>query len=208
MQRMFNLSKWRVVTEGELIRYEREHPRTVKFEVNAPNLVRLDLIEDGREPVFLARVIGRDVIEFSADGSFEVTVSGGECFFYTVEGDDWSVEPVDDRTFTKIVERRTRNPELEHMMYVQQMNMERRLEEQAAELERRFAARFPEGHAQREFTGTTAVGGDAPVNSGAGLDPDGTSGDSTKTHDGAGTPDSGSPAAPATEGTSKDGAGK
>lgn len=206
MQRMFNLSKWRVVSEGELIRYERDHPRTVRFEVNAPNLVRLDLIEDGREPVFLARVIGRDVIEFSADGSFDITVDGGECFFYTVEGDDWSVEPVDDRTFTRIVERRSRNPELEHMMYMQQINMERRLEAQAAELERRFSARFPEGHAQRDIS---AAQGDGPINSGAGLDPDGTSSDPTKTHDGAGTPDSGAPAAPANAtGDTKDGNSK
>ena len=206
MQRLFNLSKWRVVSEGELIRYEREHPRTVRFEVNAPNLVRLDLIEDGRDPMFLARVIGRDVIEFSADASFEITVDGGDCYFYTVEGDDWSVEPVDDRTFTKIVERRQRNPELEYMMAVQQQNMEKRLAAQADELERRFAARYSAGNDGRTVVAPPAV--DGPINSGAGVDPDGTSSKPTKTADGTGASDGGSPAAPATAGDTKDGVTK
>lgn len=206
MQRLFNLSKWRVVTEGELIRYEREHPRTVRFEVNSPELVRLDLIEDGREPTFLARIQGRDIIEFSADGSFEITVSGGECYFYTVEGDDWSVEPVDDRTFTKIVERRQRNPEMEYMMQVQQLNMEKRLAAQAAELERRFEERYASRNDGRTVIAPPSV--DGPINSGAGLDPDGTSSDPTKTVDGSGASDGGAPAAPATAGDPKDGTAK
>lgn len=208
MQRMFNLSKWRAAGAGEIIRFESDRPRTVRLEVNTPEIALLELHEDGREPCFLARVEGRDTIEFSADGSFEISCDTSDVYFYTAEGDDWSVEPVDGRTFTRIVERRSRNPEMEMMMHMAMRNMEQRLDAQAAELERRFALRVATGDdgTARPKPGTE----DGPVNSGAGLDPDGTKADDTKSADGAGTPDSGSPAAPATKGggDGKSGTGK
>lgn len=203
MQRMFNLSKWRVVTEGEMIRFESSHPRTVRLEVNSPDRAKLLLHEEERDPCFLAVVNGRDAIEFSADGTFEITVTGSDVYFYTAEGDDWSVEPVDGRTFTRIVERRSRNPEMELMMHMAMTNMERRLDQQAAELERRFERRAATGH-----DGTARpVPQDGPINSGAGLDPDGTKADDTKSADGSGASDSGAPAAPKTKGGGNDKSG-
>lgn len=141
MQRIFNLDKWRTITEGEAIRFAGKWgERVIRLEVNARDKVRLFVQEDGDEPAFLALVEGRDLIEFTAKAGFDLMVDGGECSFYTADGQDWSIADVGEETFTKIVERRQRNPELELMMAMAQRNMEERLATQGQELERRFQA--------------------------------------------------------------------
>lgn len=142
MQRMFNLSKWQRIAEGELVSFCGERPRTVRLEVNAPERVKLYVTEGKAEPVFLAAVEGRDTVEFSSDGAFDLYVVGGEISVFTAEGQDWTVQSVSNATFTKIVERRIRNPELEYMMAVTYANMEKRLAAQSAELDRRLQARI------------------------------------------------------------------
>lgn len=146
MQRMYNLSKWLEVKEGDQINFTGSRPRTVRLEVNAPGEVALyvlpfdDLDQDGEplfgSPIFLALVKGRDVIEFSPDGAFAVTPEGGSCYFQTADGDVVHVEVVAPVSFTKIVERRRRDPVLEQMMYEAQRNAEKRmaimLDQQAA----------------------------------------------------------------------------
>lgn len=140
-QQLMTLSKWKWLTEGELARFTKTEPRTVRIDVNSPDKVRLFIrYEDG--PIFLALVEGRDRVEFSVDGAFDLYIEGGECAFYTVDGADWSVEKVDHKSFTRIMERRVRNPEIEKMMYLTQLNVERRLAQQEADFERRLERRF------------------------------------------------------------------
>lgn len=141
MQRMFNLTKWRWMTDGEVMTFAGSGARLVKLEVNSPDKCRL-FITHGGKTEFLAQVEGRDTIEFSIEGPFEVVAIGGELAFYTADGADWSVEPVDDQTFTRIVERKMRNPELELMMALANRNMEKRLEAAQRETERRLLQRI------------------------------------------------------------------
>jgi hypothetical protein len=61
---------------------------------------------------------------------------------YTADGDDISLQPTTEEAFVKVMERRARNPELEHIAYVMQQNMEKRLEQQAHEFERLFTRRL------------------------------------------------------------------
>lgn len=144
MQRVFNLDKWQEIPEGKAIRFNAEQPRVVRIDVNAPDAVRLYLINAANEPHFLARVQGRDVIEFFSSGAFSLA-SDGQCYIYSVDGDVWTYNDPAPEIFTRIRERRGRNPELEYIVARMQQNMERRLAQQsheiAAALERRQAAR-------------------------------------------------------------------
>lgn len=141
-QQMMNLSKWKWLTEGELARFTGIKPRAVRLDVNAPDKIKMFIRYDDGEPVFLALVEGRDRIEFGVDGAFDLYIEGGECAFYTVDGSDWSVEKVDHRSFTRIMERRVRNPELEKLMHLQQVNLERRLAQQERDFEKRLERRL------------------------------------------------------------------
>lgn len=189
MQKMFNLTKWRGIEEGEVITFADTRPRTVRLEVNAPTEVQLFIGSGDADMDFLALVKGRDVIEFSAEGAFSLTVDGGMCNIYTADGDDISVHAVDPVSFTRIVERRQRNPELEHMMMVMQINVEKRLAQQAEDFQLRLnrERRIAERNARREAAAAAVDGSD-----------EGTSADGSGTADAkpakdAGASDDGSP---------------
>lgn len=142
MQRLFNLNKWTLLLEGQQISYANKRPRTVRLLVNAPSKVQLTAITADGEPQFLALVEGTDAIEFVTDGQMGLTVEGGEVWIYTADSDDISLVAVDPVSFTKIMERRARNPEFERLMYLAQRNVERRFEEQAAQLEQLLSRRL------------------------------------------------------------------
>lgn len=186
MQRMFNLDKWRYLAQGEVIRFTSDRPRTVRLEVNAEDKCKFFVAEGAEDPVFLAVVEGRDALEFSAQGEFDLLVTGGSAAIYTADGDDWSVAEVDGATFTKIVERRMRNPELEYMMFVQNQNMEKRLAQQADELQRRFEASAAERDARRVPEPVAQLA--APVAEGGGAATSGASSDPAEAPVGAGAP--------------------
>lgn len=137
MQKLFELSKWERVEAGEVVTFPGENVRRVRLEVSAPLRAIMTLVSAGRTVETV--VAGRDVIELTAEGPLEVSASEG-LYWYSADGKDWSVAPVDDTTFTQIVERRVRNPEMEYMMYLQQVNMEKRLASQAADYERLLKA--------------------------------------------------------------------
>lgn len=153
MQRILNMNAWRMLGDGEALAFTGENPRQVRLEVNAPDVARL-YVGIGNESMFLARVSGRDVIEFSVDTKFDLIVMGGECAVYTADGQEWAVKSVDNQTFTRIVERRQRNPELELMMLQATRNMEKRAALQMEEMERRLKARI---NAPYDNAGTVAI---------------------------------------------------
>lgn len=149
MQRMFNINKWSVLSEGNAANFNNPRSRVVRLEVNSPGEVYLYLRQEAWHPdqpqeiaephsYFLARVVGRDVLEFHTTGAFQLIAEGGSCCIYTVDGEDVSFEVLDPVVFTKIAQRRRRSPELEHIAHLMQRNMERRLAEQTIELQRRF----------------------------------------------------------------------
>lgn len=94
--------------------------------------------DDGKAVTFLALVKGRDCLEFSVDGAFDLMVEGGNANIYTVDSSDIATRIVDPVIFTKIAQRRQRNPELEWMMFQQRRNQEERLLRAEKEMERRL----------------------------------------------------------------------
>lgn len=138
---LMDLRKWQCLEDGNMVQFTKKNPRVVRIDVNTPFKVTLWYAEENEDAKFLALVEGRDRVEFAVDGPFDLTVEGGDCWFYTVDGADFSMQAVDDRTFTRIAERRTRNPELDYMMQVMYQNMERRIQQTASDLERQHERR-------------------------------------------------------------------
>lgn len=93
----------------------------------------------GRAVTFLALVKGRDRLEFSVDGEFDLMVEGGACNIYTVDSADVATRVIDPIIFTRVANRRVRNPELEWMMYQQRRNQEALMGSMAREMDRRMA---------------------------------------------------------------------
>lgn len=133
MQRLFNVTKWRRLCEGQTITFPNARPRVVRIEVNAPRAVGLYLFDaDTGEAVFLARVEARDTVEFTVGGNFSL-VSDGEVYLYTADGEVVHFESVDPVIFTRIVERRALNPEIVAIQRAMNINIERRLAAQRDE---------------------------------------------------------------------------
>lgn len=154
MQRMFNIDKWAHLTQGTRMELPSVKARKVRLEVNTPAETQLYLVphgEDGEpdgELVFLALVRGRDTIEFHTTGKVSVLSDGADCFVYTADGDDISSTIEAPVIFTKIMERRPRNLELERIAHEMQANMLRNQAAQAAELEALYERRFQAREAQ------------------------------------------------------------
>lgn len=167
MQRIFNFLDWRTLSDGQKVGFPGKTSRVVVLEVNAQDEARLFVEEDGTIH-FLAVVFGRDEIQFAVEGGFAIICEGGPVHFKTAEDSDWSVQPVDDTTFTTLVERRQRNPELEQIMYQAQINMERRLAAQSEEFQRRIDAAVAAGN--MGIPGRTAPAASAIVSGGGAAD--------------------------------------
>lgn len=162
MQKIFNIDKWTTLVEGTSIAYSNNRPRNVRLEVNAPQKSALYVVDQDGEAHFLALVEGRDTIEFGTTGPFDLTVEGANVMIYTADGDDISQKVVAPVIFTKIVERRRRNPELEYIAATMQRNMEKRLEQQAHELEQLFARRAAASESVAPSAGVPNGAGAAP----------------------------------------------
>lgn len=154
MQRHFNLENWTELAQGEALAFPGKRPRRVNLAVNSPGETLL-YVDYGDGPVFLARVIGREDIEFAVPGAFDLMADASSCRVFSVDGDNPSIVIPDAVTFTKIAERRPRNPELEHMQYLMMQNVETRLAQQRAEIDAIYAA-----NAHNSGAGTAGSGGD------------------------------------------------
>lgn len=137
MLRMFNLNKWSRLEEGEGMQFHNPRPRQVRLDVNSPDRAVLYVLQKHPERDtsvdFLCKVDGREVVEFTSSGAFELTCEGGPVMVYTVDGEDISFGNLAPVIFTKIAERRKRSPELEYIAAMMSRNMERRLAQQADE---------------------------------------------------------------------------
>ena len=116
--RLHNISKWARLKAGRLLELAGSQPRLIRLEVNCEAPTRFDLVApDGKSVVaFLAVVTGHEVIEFSAEATVRVgATSDGEVWFFTNDGEDITVR-TDGPTFTSVMARRARNPDLERVM--------------------------------------------------------------------------------------------
>lgn len=141
MQRLSNIDKWFAVEDGKSISFENAQPRRMRLDVNAPVPVCLYYASSDGEVYFLARVEGRDCVEYGAIGEHSVTVEGGPVWMSTIDGEDFSFSIPDAVILTKLVERRPRNPELELMQHMMNRNIDARLAAQRNELEELWARR-------------------------------------------------------------------
>lgn len=83
---------------------------------------------------------GRDTIDFAVDGPFWLVPDGGEAYVYSQDSLQHEVRILAPEVFTRIANRRTRNPEMEMMMWAQRQNLEARFAALAADTERRIKA--------------------------------------------------------------------
>lgn len=136
MQKLTDIQKWQRVEAGKALAFENPEPRRVRLDVNAPGWARLSYADGNGLITFLALVRGRDVIEFKAYGEFSLVVEDNDCWVYTIDGEEIFHSAPDSESFTKLVERRPRNHEVELMNYLMRENMNRIVQEQTLELEK------------------------------------------------------------------------
>lgn len=139
--RIHDVKKWARLEEGQVIGFTSDKPRQVRIEVNSPGDSELYYVDSAGEVTFLALVRGRQTVEFTTDGAFSLSVQGNDCMVYTPDGDDIAHYALDSESFTRIVERRARNPEFERMQWEMMANINRRLDRQKHELEQSYRRR-------------------------------------------------------------------
>lgn len=149
MQRIFNVENWVVIEPGQVLEYPSDRPRLVRIEVNSAQETALYMLNASSEAFFLALVKGRDTIEFVSPGKFSLSVDGAACSIYTVDGSNIAHTVEAPVSFTRIVERRRRNPELELIAAQMAANMNRLMDQQAQEREAVYARRERERDAAR-----------------------------------------------------------
>lgn len=144
MQRVHNLDKWFNLEQGKQVDFPSTRPRRIRLEVNSPGDCQLYAVQEDGDLIFLATFKGRDTIEFVTEGKVGLLADGADCWIFTADGDDVSSIIEAPVSFTRVMQRRQRNPELERIAAEMRFNTERRLEKQADELaalfERRLAA--------------------------------------------------------------------
>lgn len=147
--KLWNISDWEKVDSEQLLLLDgkNDQSRKIRLEVNASWPTRVSLMIPGQGVFHLAVVQNVETIEFWYRGQARLSFSSAlpgtdevEAWVYTSDGQRTSFALPDAETFTKIAQRRARNPELEWMQYQMMQNIERRLEQQAEELHRRYGA--------------------------------------------------------------------
>lgn len=97
--------------------------------------------DEADDPVsFIAVVKGRDRLEFAVDGAFDLIVEGGPAYIFSADGQDIATRIIAPVIFTRIANRRQRNPHLEMMEYQMRLNVQRMQEQLKQESERRIQA--------------------------------------------------------------------
>lgn len=127
--------------DGNLLTFEGVGARRIRLHVNSPGVTLAWLVHGEGDLQFLGRVEGFQTIEFYAAGTVNISLDGADVWWSSAEVEPTHVEVIDPVIFTKIANRRHRNPELEEMMFRMQQNMERRLAQQAGEIEAAFERR-------------------------------------------------------------------
>lgn len=135
-----NLDKWKAIGSG--IRFPGTEPRNCRIEFLADEETKIFVKHDGHAH-FLGLVRGYEVIRFAVTGPYEVhQAKGGGALLWTPElTTAGAVEIPDAVSFTKLMTRKQRNPEMELMMHTMQVNMERRLRQVARDMGLADAAR-------------------------------------------------------------------
>lgn len=140
-----NITDWQKLDGEKLLVLEgSDRPRKVRIEVNCAGPTCFVLVREGQPHFPLGTVVGHDVIEFWHVGEAKVGARGEggtlDAWFHSADGQKTHAELPGAVTFTEPHTRRARNPELERMQYLAEINMNRRLQRMQAEFERRLDA--------------------------------------------------------------------
>lgn len=134
-----SLSRWSALAPEQAIVFAGSDvaERRVRIDFNLEAVTSFFIRVDDEERFLCTLREGQETIEFNAAGTFRVYAEKGSGVVQYVSAD---LEPtfseiVDPVIFTKIANRRHRNPELEEMMFRMNQNLERRLAQQADEFE-------------------------------------------------------------------------
>ncbi|MER9486827.1 hypothetical protein NKI50_12660 [Mesorhizobium sp. M0563] len=155
MIKLDSLSRWNRLEKGAVLTLPGDAERRIRLNVNSPGIARLFLVTGDGEPVFLAAPERRDVVEFAHGGNVSITTEDNDVFVYTAENEPTFSIIENAEVFTQIAERAARNPDMEHLLYLQQINMERRFAQLANDMESRTRDAYDAGKA-------TVVKSDAP----------------------------------------------
>lgn len=200
-----SLSRWSVLKNTDAIMFAGSDvaERRVRINFNLEGVTAFYIEQGGEERFLVTLQPGLETVEFNAAGSFAVFAEAGSAavHYQSADLEPTFAEIVDPVIFTRIANRRHRNPELEEIMYRMQANMERRLAQQAGELEAAFERRRMEVENGRS---SEIVRSDAPgaaASAGGGEVPaQGASGE--KSGEAPASPSAGEPAGGASGGTS------
>lgn len=135
-----SLARWAYLDPKEAISFDGDplRERLIRLQLNLEAVTSFYITDGERGTNFLCTMAeGVDVLEFYCAGKFSVFAEEGSgvVHYQSADLEPTFSEVVDPVIFTKIANRRHRNPELEEMMYRMQENMERRLEQQAHEFD-------------------------------------------------------------------------
>jgi hypothetical protein len=147
--KLHSLDRWNVLAPKAAVVFDNSSgsgDRRVRLNLNLAKQTTL-YVEDSNGPRLLVTAgPGLETVEFAAPGKVAVFAEDGaaEVHYQTAETEPTFVSVVDPVIFTKIANRRHRNPELEEMMHRMQANLERRLALQSSEIEAAFERRRQE----------------------------------------------------------------
>lgn len=137
-----SLDRWQRLEEGKAIGFAGAESRRVRLHVNCLNETALYLTPEKGNPRLLTVVgAGLNTVEFAAGGNFVVWADekeAGELWFQTAEHEPTHFENLEPVIFTKIIQRRKRNTDLELMMFRAGQNAAAR----EAAMQREFTAQL------------------------------------------------------------------
>lgn len=157
MLKIGELARWHDLPKGDVMTLAGDRPRTIRLNVNSPGLARLYLVDkDGDIQRFLATADRLDVVQFFADGVVRIATPDADVAIYSAENEPTFSVIENAETFTKIANRAARNPDLEYLMHMQQVNLERRM----AQLDRDMQAKLEHAYesGKREIVRSNAPG--------------------------------------------------
>ncbi|WCK79740.1 hypothetical protein [Agrobacterium fabrum] len=134
-----SLSRWSELPSDKAIVFAGSDigERTVRLNLNLEAVTSFFIGIGGQERFLVTMQPGVDTVEFSAAGEFRVYAEegSGAVLYQSADLEPTFSEIVDPVIFTKIANRRHRNPELEEIMFRMNQNLEARLAQQAFEFE-------------------------------------------------------------------------
>lgn len=140
-----NISRWAKLDPGNVLQFGDENrSQRLRLEFNTSERTHLVVIDHKERERFLGVIYGHEQVEFTTEGPVTIlATTEGEVWWYSRDGETDAMELVHEVPFTKVMQRRARNPELEMMMFKVNQNMERRMQAMQAEIAARVAAVGP-----------------------------------------------------------------